>query len=206
MVYGTYKTLDEVANKFDIEIKEIEFVLETNLLVDNSLFQVIKKNLSKKRNFISENSICEAIIFPILNLVSDVYDLPLWSHVRFDISIEDGLTGIPDFLVAPVSKTGLSFINPVVCIAEVKKENFDEGWTQALCEMIAAQRFNNDTTKPIYGIATGGHLWQFGKLIDKQLVIEPKIYSATMDLQRLFNALNWFLGEAKKMLLTIRNL
>ena len=160
----------------------------------------MQKNIINKLNFISENSICETMISPILHIVAGYYNLPIWSHTKFDIAAEEGLTGIPDFLIAPVSKTGLSFTNPVVCVAEVKKENFDEGWTQALCEMIAAQKFNNNTQKPIYGIATGGEIWKFGKLIEKELIIEAKAYSASMDLQRLFNALNWLMGEAKKTL------
>lgn len=200
MAYGTFKTLDEIANKYDIEIKNTKFVNEIPLDIPEVLLNLYQKNLENKRNFISENSICETMISPILQFVCDKYDLPIWSHVRFDVSIEDGLTGIPDFLVAPVSKTGLSFVNPVVCIAEVKKDNFDEGWTQALCEMIAAQRFNNNTIKPIYGIATGGEFWKFGKLIEKQLILDTRSYSATMDLQRLFNALNWFMSEAKRTL------
>ncbi|MCB1190163.1 MAG: hypothetical protein H7A23_10835 [Leptospiraceae bacterium] len=198
MPYGTYKALDEIANKFDIEINRLEFLSETNCIIEDFFIWYIKKSLLDVTNYVSENSICETMISPILRIVLEKYDLPLWSHVRFDVSPEEGLTGIPDFLVAPATKTGLSFTNPVVCIAEVKKENFDEGWTQALCEMIAAQRFNKSTQKPIYGIATGGHFWQFGKLIEKQLVLDLRIYSPTMDLQRLFNALNWFFGEAKK--------
>lgn len=140
------------------------------------------------------------VIAPVLSLVAEENELPVWSHVKFDVSEEEGLTGTPDFLIAPVSKTGVNFTNPVVCIAEVKKENFEEGWTQALTEMIATQKFNNTTEKPIYGIATSGVLWQFGKLIDKDFLIDPGVYSATTDLQRLFNVLNWFLGEAKKSL------
>ena len=140
------------------------------------------------------------MIFPILNIIAEKHDLPIWSHVRFDISEEEGLTGIPDFIIAPISKTGVSFTNPIVCIAEVKKENFEEGWTQVLCEMVAAQKFNNDPRKIIYGIATGGSLWQFGKLVDKKLVIDSRIYSATVNLQQVVNVLNWFFIEAKKSL------
>jgi hypothetical protein len=202
MAYGTFKTLEEVLIRFDVEGKTTEFVKEVQFETTDVLFNFIERNLVNRRNYISENSICEAIIYPILNLVSDKYDLPLWSHARFDVSVEEGLTGVPDFLIAPVSKTGFSFTNPIVCIAEVKKENFDEGWTQALCEMIAAQRFNNNTQKPIYGIATSGEFWKFGKLVEKQFIVESKSYSATSNLQQVFNVLNWFFGEAKKELPT----
>jgi hypothetical protein len=200
MAYGTFKTLEEVMIRFDIEGQNTNFVNEVQFKTIDILFNMIQENLLDKRNYISENSICETMISPILRLVLDQHKLPLWSHARFDVSIEDGLTGIPDFLIAPTSKTGLNFTNPIICIAEVKKENFDEGWTQALCEMIAAQRFNNNTQKTIYGITTSGSLWQFGKLTEKKLVTDLRIFSATINLQQTVNSLNWFICEAKKNL------
>ncbi|MCB1190496.1 MAG: hypothetical protein H7A23_16005 [Leptospiraceae bacterium] len=200
MAFGTFKTLEEVLIRFDIESQTTDFVDEIQFEIPEIFFNFIQKNLKIKRNYISENSICESIIFPILNIISDAYDLPLWSHAKFDVSQEEGLTGIPDFLIAPISKTGVNFTSPVVCISEVKKENFDEGWTQALCEMIAAQRFNDNPQKIIYGIATSGEVWKFGKLTEKRFIIDSRAYSATANLQQVLNILNWFLGEAKKSL------
>ncbi|MCB1191043.1 MAG: hypothetical protein H7A23_10575 [Leptospiraceae bacterium] len=202
MAYGTFKTLEEIGEKFQIESKEIQFVKEELFSVNEVLFEFLQNNFQNRRNFVSENSICETIISPILNIVTQKHNLPLWSHVPFNVSITEGLTGIPDFLIAPLSKTGFTFRNPIICIAEVKKDNFDEGWTQALCEMIAAQRFNNNPQKTIYGIATSGEVWKFGKLLDKQFVMDPIAYSAAMDLQKLFNIVNWLVSEAKKNLLS----
>ncbi|MCB1189212.1 MAG: hypothetical protein H7A23_03940 [Leptospiraceae bacterium] len=200
MAYGTYKTIEEVGKKFDIESEFVEFLKEEKVQIEVLFFQFFLKNLKTPRNYISENSICETIISPILNIITEKHLLPVWSHVHFDVSEEEGLTGIPDFLIAPTSKTGFTYTNPIVCIAEVKKENFEEGWTQVLCEMIAAQRFNNKPNETIYGIATSGSMWQFGKLIGKKFIMDPRIYSATVDLQRLLDALNWFICEAKKEL------
>ncbi len=200
MAYGNFKTLEEVASKFGIRRSFIEFTEETKFTTEELFFRYIKRNLSNHSSYVSENSICEMLIYPILSIVIDVHNLPIWSHVRFDISEEDGLTGIPDFLIAPVAETGIGYSHPVICIAEVKKENFEEGWTQALCEMIAAQRLNNNSQKPIYGIATSGEIWKFSKLIDKQFIIDPRPYSAPLNLQQVLDVLNWFLGEAKKQL------
>jgi hypothetical protein len=198
MAFGKFQTLEEVGSKFDIQSKTIEFLEETDFLVEESIFRFIQNNLKNRRNFVSENAVCEMVTAPILALVAEKHDLPVWSHVRFDVSESEGLTGIPDFLLAPTSKTGFTFTSPVVCVAEVKKENFEEGWTQALSEMIAAQKFNKTTEKPIYGIATSGSMWQFGKLLDKELIIDPRIYSATLNVQQVLDVLNWFLGEAQK--------
>jgi hypothetical protein len=200
MAYGKFQTLEEVGSKFDIERKIIEFLEESSLKIEELFFQYLQNNLKNPRNYISENSVCEMVIAPTLALVAEKHNLPIWSHVRFDVSETDGLTGVPDFLLAPTSKTGFTFTSPVVCVAEVKRENFEEGWTQALSEMIAAQKFNKTTEKPIYGIATSGAMWQFGKLLDKELIMDPRIYSATLNLQQVLDVLNWFLGEAKKSL------
>ncbi|MDM8566210.1 hypothetical protein QUF74_11255 [Candidatus Halobeggiatoa sp. HSG11] len=50
------------------------------------------------------------------------------------------------------------FTQPVICVAEVKKEIFNEGSAQALSEMIAAQRFNQDELSEIFGIVTIGNI------------------------------------------------
>ncbi len=123
----------------------------------------------------------------------------MWSHVRFDIDEADGLIGVPDFLVAAASPIGTTFTKPVICIAEAKKENFNEGWAQALSEMIAAQRFNQDENMEIFGIVTGGAIWQFAKLQNKNLTLDVISYSALENLQKLFNCVNWVFGEAKRV-------
>ncbi len=200
MAYGTFKTLEEVGTKFDIESFQDKFINEIPFEIPEIIYNLYKKNLENKRNYVSENSICEMIIAPILNIVANKHDLPIWSHVKLDVSPEDGLIGVPDFLIAPASKFGMTYTTPLVCVAEVKKENFEEGWIQVLSEMIASQRLNNNPQKTIYGIATSGEFWKFAKLIDKQFIMDPIPYSAPMDLQRLLNALNWLLGEVKKQL------
>ncbi|MCP5496803.1 MAG: hypothetical protein H7A23_19810 [Leptospiraceae bacterium] len=200
MAYGSFKTLEEVLLKFGIESKTEKFLNETSIEIAQAIFDFIMEKFSNRRNFLSENSICETMISPILHVVTEKHGLPLWSHVRFEVSEQEGLTGIPDFLIAPASKIETIFTTPVVCITEVKKENFDEGWTQGLCEMIAAQRFNGEPQKIIYGIATSGSIWQFAKLVGKKFILDPRIYSATVNLQQVLNVINWLLGEAKKEL------
>jgi hypothetical protein len=155
-------------------------------------------NLRSRRSYVSENAICENIISPILNVICKQNAISLWSHVKFDVSEEEGLIGIPDFLIAPISELGTTFGRPIICVAEAKKENFNEGWAQALAEMIAAQRFNQTPEQDIYGIVTTGLFWQFGKLNQNHFTQEVVAYSAVENLQRLLNVLNWLVLEAKK--------
>ena len=198
MPYGKFSTYEEVATRFKIKLIETSFIQETPIEIPESLFDFIDDNLRLKRSYVSENAICESIISPILNIVCKFNYISLWSHVRFDMSEEDGLVGVADFLIAPTSDIGTTFTKPVVCVAEAKKENFNEGWAQALSEMIAAQRFNQTPNMDVYGIVTTGLFWQFGKLNQNHFTQEVVAYSAVENLQQLFNVLNWLIQEAKK--------
>lgn len=198
MSYGNFNTYEEVATKFEIKLIEQSFINKESINIDKSLFDFVNDNLKSRRNYVSENAICESLISPILTIIAKHHNLPIWSHVKFDISEEDGLVGVPDFIIAPASDIGTTFTNPVICIAEAKKENFNEGWAQALAEMIAAQKFNDNTNMNIFGIVTTGNFWQFGQLFKNELTMEVISYSAVENLQTLFDVLNGIFIEAKK--------
>lgn len=197
MSYGNYTTYEEVATTFNIKFIEANFIQEKRIAIDEALFNFINENVRTKRNYVTENAICESIISPILNIVAKHHELPVWSHMRFDVSIEEGLIGVPDFIIAPASDIGTTFTTPIICITEAKKENFNEGWAQVLAEMIAAQKFNCDSELNIFGIVTTGNYWQFGKLFQNLFTMEVISYSATENLQQLFDVLNWVVVEAK---------
>ena len=198
MPYGTFATYEDVATKFKIKLTEQSFVQRSNIAVDKALLDFVSFSLKTRRSYVSENAICESIISPILNIVAKNNGIPVWSHVRFDVSEEEGLVGIPDFIIAPAAEIGTVFRNPVICIAEAKKENFNEGWAQALAEMIAAQKFNGTQEQDIFGIVTTGNFWQFGKLRNNILTMEITSCSAVENLQHLLDMLNWIVIEAKK--------
>lgn len=200
MPYGKFNSYEEVAIKFKIRLIEESFIKKSPLAVNSVLMDFIQDNLSSRRNYVSESAICESIISPILTIVAKAHGIPLWSHVRFDISEEDGLIGVPDYLIAPASDIGTTFTTPIICVAEAKKDNFNEGWAQTLAEMIASQRFNKKESSTVYGIVTTGNFWQFGKLVEGNLTIDPTSYSATENLQNLFDILNNIFTEAKKNL------
>ncbi len=197
MAYGNFKSYEEVALQFQIKLIERTFVEEKEIVVKKDLFDFIKTNLELRRNYVSENAICETMIAPILGIISQHNELPVWSHVRFDIAPEEGLVGVPDFIVAPASPIGTIFTSPMICVAEVKKENFNEGWAQVLAEMIAAQRFNEDENRDIFGIVTNGSIWQFGKLKQHVLTMEVVTFSALENLQKIFNIINWIFHVVK---------
>ena len=198
MSYGMFSTYEEVAIKFQIKLKEDAFIKEEPLNINPILFKLIDENLKSRRSYVSENAICETIISPILNIITRENNIPLWSHVRFDVSESEGLVGIPDFIIAPASDIGITFTKPIVCISEAKKDNFNEGWAQVLAEMIAAQIFNGNEPIEVYGIVTTGNFWEFGKLTKNSLTREIVSISATDNLQKLLNIINWIVITAKE--------
>jgi hypothetical protein len=192
MAYGTFNSIAEVATKFDIKVdKEATFVNTKNIEIPNILFSMIEKNLRDRINYVSEYAICETIIRPILDIVVKNYPLKVWSHVAYNVDKEKGLIGEPDYLVAKINKYG-AMEKPALCVMEAKKENFDEGWTQALAEMVASSILGTTTC---YGVVTTGAFWQFGKLENGVFIIDPVSISALRELQYIFNIINWIFDE-----------
>lgn len=198
MPYGKFESIAEVARKFDITVSgSVSFIERLKIEIPDYYFKNLEKKLLDDLNFINETTICERIISPILELVSEQYEsLKLWSHVSYNVDQEKGLIGEPDYLVAPKTKYGDMGVPPL-CIVEAKKDNFEQGWTQALAEMVAASLQGADIC---YGVVTTGNIWVFGKLEQQVFIREPKKFSATIDLQEIFEVLNWVFYRTESLL------
>ncbi|MDM8545245.1 hypothetical protein QUF61_02000 [Candidatus Venteria ishoeyi] len=196
MSYGKFKSVEEVAIKFDITVSDrTPFVAQKPFEILNIVFEMIAKKLKDDTNYINEFAICDALIRPILDIVADNYPLKVWSHVPYNVDEEKGLVGEPDYLIAAKTKYG-AMAEPSLCIIEAKKDNFDDGWTQALSEMVASSL---SQARICYGIVTTGALWQFGKLENNIFVIDPRYLSATTELQQVFNTLNWMFNQINQV-------
>jgi hypothetical protein len=196
MPYGTFTSIAEVARKFDITVSgSVSFVERLEIAIPAHDFSRIEKKLVDELNFINEVTICERIISPILELVSEQHaSLKIWSHVPYNVDQAKGLVGEPDYLVAPKTKYGDMGIPPL-CIVEAKKDNFEQGWTQALAEMVAASFQGADAC---YGIVTTGKIWEFGRLEQGLFTRDPQQISATRELQVVFDTLNWVFSEVNR--------
>ena len=198
MPYGKFESVSEVARKFDIEVSANKPIVDKlKIEIPDSDFRRIEKKLADGLNFINETTICERIISPILELTLDNYtSLKIWSHVPYDVDKEKGLAGEPDYLIAPITKYGDMGVPPL-CIVEAKRDNFEEGWTQALAEMVAA---STQGRKICYSVVTTGKTWEFGKLENQLFITDPKRFSATVNLQEIFDVLNWTFNIAESHL------
>jgi len=105
-----------------------------------------------------------------------------------------GLVGEPDYLIAPKTKYGDMDVPPL-CVIEAKKDDFEEGWTQALAEMVAASLQGR---KICYSVVTMANIREFGNLGNRVFTRDPTKFSATVNLQEVFDVLNWMFHIANE--------
>jgi len=197
MSYGDFKTVPEVAEKFSIKIRTDSFIETLKIEIPKLYFSEIEERLGDEMSFINEVAICEDIIKPILNLVERKYELlHVWTHVSYNVDKEKGLTGEPDYLIASRTNYGKMGIPPL-CVIEAKQEKFEEGWAQALAEMVATSIQGAQTC---YAVVTTGKYWEFGQLSQALFIKDRTQISATMDLQRVFDTLNWMFDRANTLI------
>jgi len=196
MSYGDFKTIDEVVDKFSIQVISKPFIERLAIEIEDYPFSKIERKLQDEMSFVNEVTICEDIIKPILDLVAEKYStLFVWSHVSYNVEPNEGLKGEPDYLIAPKIKYR-SMALPPLCVIEAKQEKFDEGWAQALAEMVAASK---QGVKVCYASVTTGDVWMFGQLESGQFFTrDTRKISATTDLQWVFDTLNWMFSKANE--------
>jgi hypothetical protein len=197
MAFSDYKNLAQVQQQFQIKYREEQFILVQSLEIAPTFledFNFCKEHLDW---YASEAARCEIIIFPILREIYKKYSqhYALWLQKSF--SYDENLTGTPDYLFttkSPLGKTVLGI--PLLVIIEAKRNDFEQGWGQCLAELIAAQKINQDSSRPVYGIVTDGNLWQFGKLCEDTFIKQRDNYTID-ELGRLFGAIDFVLQSCK---------
>lgn len=197
MPYSSFKSIGEVAQKFDIAAKTESFIARTEIAIPEYIFSRIQEKLKEDAYFINEFAICEHIISHILDEIAGQYQhLLVWSRPPFHVDKEQDLVGEPNYLIAPKTKHGVMAVPPL-CVMEAKQEKWNEGWAQTLAEMYAASL---QGAKMCYGVVTTGKAWEFGKLENNVFIKDPAQLSATEDLQKVFDVLNWLFSEVDHLI------
>ena len=168
MAFSDFKTIPEVQEKFRITYTEDDLfgVEESALLPSEQFLQEFEFCRRHIDVFASEAARCEVIIFPILKEVYKPYagDYALW--IKKTITYDEVLSGAPDYFISTRSDLGMLIVGtPLIILVEAKRNDFEQGWGQCLAELVAAQKINDDTELPVYGIVTDGTFWQFGQLV-----------------------------------------
>ncbi len=206
MGFSNFKSEIEVAKRFKLKTDTEPFVKTLTLKnIPNYKFEEIQENFKDPLSFLSESATCEDIIKPILKVLDKCYpNFRVWSHVSYNVDPDNGLSGIPDFLVAPTTNIRGEFGIPPICVVEAKKADWDQGWAQALAEMYAA---STQGATMCYGIVTTGEDWQFGKFDRENLLFIKQMNKISVlddndepsNLQKLFDTLNWLFDQANKV-------
>ncbi|MGF1535325.1 MAG: hypothetical protein ACFB4J_02405, partial [Elainellaceae cyanobacterium] len=116
------------------------------------LQETLKRNVPWAIAVGNEKARSEAIINPILLEVKDSLGgkVSVFSGEEFNVDAEVGLNGTCDFLLS-LSPEQIAVEAPVLVVVEAKKDDLKRGMGQCLAEMVAAQRFNQASQRPIAG-------------------------------------------------------
>ena len=112
--------------------------------------------------------------------------LKVWKEVALKA---DDLSGRSEYVFAQ-RLTVLT--HPYVCLAEAKKDNFEQGAAQCLLGMKACQFLNakDNIVIDMHGIVTNAAGWQFYKLTTQDQVYQSPLYSFETQTPTLFGILD----------------
>ena len=201
MAFTSFKNITEVVSKYQIYYGIDGFIPEGFENVrepSQNLTDTLEFNLREAVYDISEAALCETIIYPILNDVWRNYtkELALWSHTILEADEE--LNGVPDYLLAKKSELGRILGLPLLTAVEAKKDNFTEGWTQCVAQLVAMQKINTVEKKyTLFGIVTNGEQWEFAQFDGKNLIRNTVAFSV-FDLNRLYAALDFIFQQCQQ--------
>ena len=111
----------------------------------------------------------------------------VFSGKNFEVDRLKGLNGECDFILSKGQPTRL-IKAPVFTLVEAKKQGIDVGLGQCVDQMVGAQLFNQRKQQPIdaiYECVTTGDRWQFLKLKQQELIINPDSFSLVSDLPKI---------------------
>ena len=146
----------------------------------------------------TEKARSEVIINPILLELRRIFDrqISVFSGEEFSVDPAIGLTGFCDFLISK-SPEQLAIEAPAIVVIEAKKADLKVGIGQCIAEMVAAQRFNQASDRPvsaIYGCISSGTQWRFLKLENSVVTIDLTDYPL-LPVGVILSFLVWMINE-----------
>jgi hypothetical protein len=201
MPFGSYKSLSDVANAYQITGTPGPFVYPAQAPVNDLLRSELDFALREVGFTNSEFSACENFIYPVLKDVWKSYleILMLWSHEP--LYFDDDLSGTPDYFVSKrpplgtLVRGGLPYV-----LEEAKRDKFEESWGLCLAAMLAAQKLNQAPEQVVYGIVSNGRTWEFGQLQGTTFTLDGRPFSLA-DLELLLGALHFVFTQCKHLVL-----
>ena len=170
MAYSEF-TLESVVPTFQLEkIDTVGLFSEVEAVPPSThLTTALAKKASLATAIGTEKARSELIVADVLVELLEHFDrrISLFSGIDFNVDVENGLTGVCDFLVS-LSPNQFYLEAPIVILVEAKNLDLKLGLGQCVAEMLAAQRFNTERENDIpciYGASTTGVEWLFLKCL-----------------------------------------
>ena len=181
MAYSNF-TIEMVREKFQLEKFETLGVFSEiePMAPSEHLTTALAKKVPLASSINTEKARSELIVADVLVELREKFEnrISFFSGIDFNVDVENGLTGVCDFLVS-LSPAQLHLEAPIIILVEAKKENLAVGLGQCAAEMLAAQRFNAENGNDIpcvYGATTSGTDWRFVKLEGQSFHIDIEAY------------------------------
>ena len=200
MAYSDFKSIEQVIQMYPLQIRRKRFLPEVSLELPGWFIENLNFLLDRQAIQESETFFKEGFIFPFLQQAWKRHEkLKLWSHRA--LNVDDELYGEPDYFVSAWFDGVINKLvnRPLLAVVEAKKQDFEGGWAQCLAELIACQKLNQDEKVVVYGVASTGMVWEFGKLEMNVFTKHPLSYSIA-DPARVFGILDFIFMECEKQL------
>lgn len=182
MAYSDFTTLSKVRTTFNLTIDETSRLFpDIAPLEPSDYLKITLHEFLPLANAINtEKARSELIIAPVLLEIRRQFNFQVgfFSGTDFNVDSTVGLNGYCDYILT-ASPEMYEIYAPVVTLVEAKNENIKSGLGQCIAEMVAAQRFNQQSEIPIdviYGAVTTGMIWKFIKLVDQTAFIDLNDY------------------------------
>jgi hypothetical protein len=204
MAFSDFKSIFDVESSYQtVLLKDDVFIDTPSLALTESFMKDLRYSVATKKPNPSEIALCESFIFPMIRFVAQEHEhIAVWSR-EFDLAVDAKLVGTPDYLFSYTeSRNRISRTMPLICVSEAKVDNFTTAWGQTLAEMVACQKLY--PTMVIYGFASNGESWQFGKLENNVFVQDINTYNIANQAEKIAGLLNHIfieaVGEAERYL------
>lgn len=199
MPYSQF-TFSKVKEQFDLTIAEgIRFFPEHIApIAPSPKLLAILEDIPWAIAVDTEKARSEVIINPILLELRRIFNrqISVFSGEEFSVDTAIGLTGFCDFLVSK-SPEQLAIEAPAIVVVEAKKADLKVGIGQCIAEMVAAQRFNQASDRPVssvYGCISSGTQWRFLKLENSVVTIDLTDYPL-LPVEVILSFLVWMIKQ-----------
>ncbi len=197
MAFSDYENIGQVQREYRIRYREENFIPSVRLTPAATFIEEFAFNQANL-DFSTDAARATVLAFPILREVYKRHhdSLALW--IQQPITCDEKLSGTPAYLLATKSALGKTVLEqPLVLVAEAKKNDFEQGWGECLTQLIAAQKLSGNAGLPVFGVVTDGVRWQFGKLLHNEILLNIKVGLAC-DIAGLFGMLDFIFQAARE--------